>query len=166
MPTKDEGKLGENFRYEIKPEIDFTLNEIIKDVPFLERSQMRDIKDKYHDYANLAKKMQKESEDAVLNFVFDHCDFDACKNICFSGGYALNCLANFRYTQELPPDVNIFIEPVADDAGIAIGAAKHLWHTKSKDLTKRPLTSIYNASPIWNLENFEENISKIENKNE
>ena len=166
MPTKDEGKLGENFRYEIKPEIDFTLNEIIKDVPFLERGQMRDIKDKYHDYANLAKKMQKESEDAVLNFVFDHCDFDACKNICFSGGYALNCLANFRYTQELPPDVNIFIEPVADDAGIAIGAAKHLWHTKSKDLTKRPLTSIYNASPIFNLDNFEENINKIVRENE
>ena len=166
MPTKDEGKLGENFRYEIKPEIDFTLNEIIKDVPFLERGQMRDIKDKYHDYANLAKKMQKESEEAVLNFVFDHCDFDACKNICFSGGYALNCLANFRYTQELPPDVNIFIEPVADDAGIAIGAAKHLWHTKSKDLTKRPLTSIYNASPIFNLDNFEENINKIVRENE
>ena len=121
---------------------------------------------KYHDYANLAKKMQKESEEAVLNFVFDHCDFDACKNICFSGGYALNCLANFRYTQELPPDVNIFIEPVADDAGIAIGAAKHLWHTKSKDLTKRPLTSIYNASPIFNLDNFEENINKIVRENE
>ena len=123
---------------------------------------MREVKDNYHDYANLAKKMQKESEDAVLNFVFDNCDFTSCKNICFSGGYALNCLANFRYTQELPPDVNIFIEPVADDAGIAIGAAKHLWHTQSNDMTKRPLTNIYQASPMWNLEKFEENINLIE----
>ena len=166
MPSLEESKLGENFRYEIKPEIDFILNEIIKDLPFLDKGKMRDIKDNYHDYANLAKKMQKESEDAVLNFVFDNCDFNACKNITFCGGYALNCLANFRYTQELPPDVNIFIEPVADDAGIAIGAAKHLWHTKSQDMTKRPLTSIYNASPVFNLENFEENINKIESKNE
>ena len=165
-PTLQEESMTEDFRREIKPEIDFILNEIIKDLPFLKKGQMREIKDKYHDYANLAKKIQKESEDAVLNFVFDNCDFNACKNITFCGGYALNCLANFRYTQELPPDVNIFIEPVADDAGIAIGAAKHLWHIKSNDMTKRPLTSIYNASPIWNLENFEENISKIENKNE
>ena len=165
-PTLQEESMTEDFRREIKPEIDFILNEIIKDLPFLKKGQMREIKDKYHDYANLAKKIQKESEDAVLNFVFDNCDFNACKNITFCGGYALNCLANFRYTQELPPDVNIFIEPVADDAGIAIGAAKHLWHIKSNDMTKRPVTSIYNASPIWNLENFEENISKIENKNE
>jgi len=167
-PTQAEEKLGENFRYEITPEIDFTLNEIIKDVPFLDKSkgQLRSNKDNYHDYANLAKKMQKESEDAVLNFIFDNCDFNACKNICFSGGYALNCLANFRYTQELPPDVNIFIEPVADDAGIAIGAAKYLWHFKSKDMTKRPLTDIYQASPAWNLENFEENTNNIESKNE
>ena len=166
VPTQAEEKLGENFRYEITPEIDFTLNEIIKDVPFLDKGQMRNIKDNYHDYANLAKKMQKESEDAVLNFIFDNCDFNDCKNISFSGGYALNCLANFRYTQELPPDVNIFIEPVADDAGIAIGAAKYLWHSKSKDITKRPLTDIYQASPVWNLENFEENINNIESKNE
>ena len=127
---------------------------------------MREVKDNYHDYANLAKKMQKESEDAVLNFVFDNCDFKSCKNICFSGGYALNCLANFRYTQELPPDVNIFIEPNADDAGIAMGAAKHLWHTKSKDITKRPLTDIYQASPLWDLSKFEENINLIERENE
>jgi carbamoyltransferase len=165
IQTASESK-GENFRYEIKPEIDFTLNEIIKDVDWLQRGELNELKEKYHDYANLAKKMQKESEDAVLNFVFDNCDFDACKNICFSGGYALNCLANFRYTQELPPDVNIFIEPVADDAGIAIGAAKHLWHTKSKDMTKRPLTNIYQASPNWDLTNFEENINLIERENE
>ena len=165
-PTPVEESMTEDFRYEIKPEIDFILNEIIKEVPFLKKGQMRETKNNYHDYANLAKKIQKESEDAVLNFIFDNCDFNACKNITFCGGYALNCLANFRYTQELPPDVNIFIEPVADDAGIAIGAAKHLWHTKSKDMTKRPLTDIYKASPIWNLENFEENINKIENKNE
>jgi carbamoyltransferase len=161
IPKPKEAELGENFRYEIKPEIDFTLKEIIKDLPFLKKGQMKEIKEKYHDYANLAKKMQKESEDAVLNFVFDNCDFKSCKNICFSGGYALNCLANFRYTQELPPDVNIFIEPVADDAGIAIGAAKHLWHTKSKDMTKRPLTNIYQASPMWDLIKFEENVIKL-----
>ena len=165
MPIESESK-GENFRHEIKPEIDFILNEIIKDVAWLERGEMRNLKDTYHDYANLAKKMQKESEDAVLNFVFDNCDFKSCKNICFSGGYALNCLANFRYTQELPPDVNIFIEPNADDAGIAMGAAKHLWHTKSKDITKRPLTDIYQASPLWDLSKFEENINLIERENE
>ena len=146
---------GENFRCEIQPEIDWALNEIIKDVAWVERGGMEKIKDKYHDYANLAKKMQKESEEAALNFIFENCDFKACKNITIAGGYGLNCLANFKYTQELPPDVNIFIEPVADDAGIAIGAAKHLWHTESGDMTKRPLTNIYQASPPFDLTDLE-----------
>ena len=99
--------------------------------------------------------MQKEIEEAALNFIFENCDFEACKNITIAGGYGLNCLANYRYTQELPPDVNIFIEPVADDAGIAIGAAKHLWHTESGDMTKRPLTDIYQASPPFDLTDLE-----------
>ncbi len=165
--SNDWEKKGENFRIEIKPEIDFAINEIIKDTPWLEMKS-RDIEklhppmsDKtldYQEYADLAKKMQKESEDAVLNFVFDNCDFNACKNITFSGGYALNCLANFRYTQELPPDVNIYIEPVADDAGIAIGAAKHAWHKQSGDKTKRPFKNIYQAGPSWDLSQLDVHI--------
>ena len=142
---------GENWRDEIRPEIQFTLDNIIKDLPMLDWGEMNSVKVEYQEYADLAKKIQKESEDAVLNFVFEHCDFKACKNITFSGGYALNCLANFRYTQELPPDVNIFIEPNADDAGVSLGAAKHLWHTKSNDKTKRPLADIYQAGNTWDL---------------
>ena len=142
---------GENWRDEIRPEIQFTLDNIIKDLPMLDWGEMNSVKVEYQEYADLAKKIQKESEDAVLNFVFEYCDFKACKNITFSGGYALNCLANFRYTQELPPDVNIFIEPNADDAGVSLGAAKHLWHTKSNDKTKRPLANIYQAGNTWDL---------------
>ena len=46
----------------------YPLNEIIKDVPFLERGQMRDIKDKYHDYANLAKKTNRK-----MRYLFEIC---------------------------------------------------------------------------------------------
>ncbi len=59
----------------------------------------------------------------------------------------MNCLANFAYTQHLPPDVNIYIEPNADDAGVSIGAARHLHHTYTQDMTIRPLVDVYAASP-------------------
>jgi carbamoyltransferase len=45
----------------------------------------------------------------------------------------------------MPEDVNIYIEPVSSDAGTSIGAAKIIWHTLQKDITKRPITSLYNG---------------------
>ena len=122
------------------------------DVKFIFENHLKDIdvikkvtKTNYQEYANLAAKVQKESEDAVINMILEQCDFKACKNVTLSGGYALNCLNNYRLAQELPPDVNLFIEPNADDAGISIGAAKYLYHKKTKSTDKFPLTNIYNA---------------------
>jgi len=44
------------------------------------------------------------------------------KNICVSGGVAMNCKMNGRLLHELPID-NIFINPASNDAGSAMGAA-------------------------------------------
>jgi len=109
----------------------------------------------YQPYADIAKKVQKESEDAVIEFILKYCDFNKCKNITLSGGYALNCLNNYRLLHELPTDVNLFVEPNADDSGISIGAAKYYYYHNTKNKIKKSAMSIYNAdiTPDYNIVN-------------
>ena len=49
------------------------------------------------------------------------------KNLCLSGGTALNCPSNSRVWREGPFE-NVFIEPTCDDDGLAIGTSLHLYH--------------------------------------
>ena len=49
------------------------------------------------------------------------------KNVVFSGGYGLNCVANYHYLNHLK-GVNYYVEPISNDAGTAMGAAKYLYH--------------------------------------
>jgi len=65
------------------------------------------------------------------------------KNVCLSGGYALNCSFNYALLAALPDDVQLFVDPVAHDAGISVGAARYLWHAETGDMTRRPLQSLY-----------------------
>lgn len=51
------------------------------------------------------------------------------RNLCMSGGVALNCVANGRIAREGPFE-NIWIQPAAGDAGSAIGAALSVWHSE------------------------------------
>ncbi|MFH0783332.1 MAG: carbamoyltransferase [Pseudomonadota bacterium] len=70
------------------------------------------------------------------------------KNLCLSGGVALNCVANGRILQEKIFD-NIWIQPAAGDAGGALGAALITWYqllgkprTPSKNSQKGSLLGI------------------------
>jgi carbamoyltransferase len=46
------------------------------------------------------------------------------KNVVLSGGYGLNCVANYWYLEELKDEgINLYVEPVSNDAGTAMGAA-------------------------------------------
>ena len=46
-----------------------------------------------------------------------------CKNVVLSGGFFLNCVANYYYRKNLPNDAIMYVEPIAHDGGTAIGAA-------------------------------------------
>ena len=51
-----------------------------------------------------------------------------------SGGYGLNCVANYWYLEQLKGEgINLFVEPVSNDAGTAIGAAYLHYHKVTKD---------------------------------
>lgn len=78
--------------------------------------------------ADLALTVQTLTENIMIKKIHDLIDNHGIKNICLSGGYALNCVANFKLRQSLPKDITLYIEPVSHDAGTAIGAAKLLYH--------------------------------------
>jgi carbamoyltransferase len=49
------------------------------------------------------------------------------KALCLAGGVAFNCVANGKISSQVPFE-QIFIQPAAGDAGLALGAAFYVWH--------------------------------------
>ena len=41
------------------------------------------------------------------------------------------------------PNVNFYFDPLANDAGTSLGAAKYYWHKTTNDKSIRPLKSLY-----------------------
>lgn len=48
-------------------------------------------------------------------------------NLCYSGGLALNCIANREIIKETQFE-NLHVPPFPNDTGLAIGAALYVWH--------------------------------------
>lgn len=90
---------------------------------------------------NLAFKIQDEVEELMFKFIQKALDVTGETNVVISGGFALNCVANYKYLQRFP-GINFYIDPVAHDGGTAIGLAKLAWHAHSTSSTPNPLTSL------------------------
>ena len=69
----------------------------------------------------LSHKAQTETFDETCELV----EKTNSKNIILSGGYALNCVNNYKYTQYFK-NINFFIDPCAHDGGTALGGA--VWY--------------------------------------
>lgn len=93
--------------------------------------------------ADIARKAQEQTQEAVVNIIKEVVEKTGIKNVCISGGYALNCVANYYYKKILP-DINLYIDPIAHDGGTAIGLAKYAWYRHANNQTiKNPLKSLY-----------------------
>ena len=79
---------------------------------------------------DLAASVQKVTEDVVLRIANTLHKETGQKNLCLSGGVALNCVANGLIQRDGPYD-NVWIQPAAGDAGGAVGAALAYWHSMS-----------------------------------
>ncbi len=78
-------------------------------------------------HADIAAALQQITEEALLklsDFLYRE---TRSKNLCLAGGVALNCVAN-SVLHEYGHFDNIYIQPAANDAGTAIGAAYYIWH--------------------------------------
>lgn len=98
--------------------------------------------DNYKLYADKAKQVQLETQQAVLDLIKKSVELTGITNVCVVGGYGLNVVANNFYIKNLP-DVNFYFEPLADDSGIAMGAAMLKYRAETKDSTIRPITDTF-----------------------
>ena len=94
---------------------------------------------------DMAYAIQTESEQMVLDLIRKAVDMSGEKNVVLSGGYGLNCVANYWYLEQLKGEgINLFVEPVSNDAGTAIGAAYWHYHKVTKDREVKPMiTDLY-----------------------
>ena len=101
------------------------------------------IDEDFQSRANFAYSLQKQSQERVKKYILEMVKKTGIKNVCLSGGFFLNCVANYYYLEDLPDDIKIYIEPISSDAGTSLGAAKLIWHQQSGDTTIRKQSSIY-----------------------
>lgn len=81
-----------------------------------------------HHY-NIAKALQKTVEKAGVHLANElYQQNPGVKNLCMAGGVALNILMNRKIIDETPFE-NIFIQPMANDAGTAMGSSLYFWHS-------------------------------------
>lgn len=93
---------------------------------------------------DMAYKIQKETEQAAVWWIRKAYEMTGNKNIVISGGYGLNCVANYHYLEELKDlDLNIYVEPISSDAGTCIGAALMFWRYQTEDKKKFPESRLY-----------------------
>ena len=86
-----------------------------------------------------AYSLQQETQTHVLDLLQKFTKETGVKNVVISGGYGLNCVANYFYLKNLK-DINFYIDPICFDAGISIGAA--YYHCEDKTNIK-PLQNAY-----------------------
>jgi carbamoyltransferase len=93
---------------------------------------------------DLAYAVQTQSQEQVLRLIKLAVEKSGKKQVVLSGGYGLNCVANYYYLNELQKEgIELYVEPISNDAGTAIGAALLFWHGLHNDTTVRPYGTLY-----------------------
>ena len=90
---------------------------------------------------NLAYACQTQTQEQALRVIRYAVEKTGIKKVVLSGGYGLNCVANYWYLQFLKEQgIELYVEPISNDAGTAIGAAlmfyKGLFPNSTVDYTK------------------------------
>lgn len=109
---------------------------------------------------DLAYACQTQTQEQVVKLIRKAVEKSGKNRVVISGGYGLNCVANYHYLEALKDEgIEIYVEPISNDAGTAIGAAMMFWHGMHEDTTIRPGTSLY-LGPAYCYSNDEIN-SKV-----
>lgn len=90
------------------------------------------------DIAYLVEKTLQESFKYKLNKLLS---LSSCKNIIVSGGCALNVINNYSMKESFK-NLNFYIDPIASDASISLGAAVYCSNLNQKNLNNFKVDSI------------------------
>jgi carbamoyltransferase len=128
-------------------------------------------------HKDIANSLQTILESVLLkkvNFLYEK---TKVPNLCMAGGVALNCVANGKILRQ-GPFKQLFVQPAANDAGGALGAAAlaHLTLEKSAavfkpitdmyfgpDFTNNAIARVLKASGI-NFKHFENDVNELINQ--
>ena len=117
----------------------------------------------YSNRRNSAWKVQVDTQEQILNHIRKAVRMTGHKNVVLSGGYGLNCMANYYYLDQLKDEgINLYVEPVSNDGGTALGAALLQYHMDTKDITQRDrITNLYTGpEQTYELEEFNMELEK------
>jgi carbamoyltransferase len=93
---------------------------------------------------DMAYAVQTQTQEQVLRLIRVACEKSGKKQVVLSGGYGLNCVANYYYLDGLKEDgIEFYVEPISNDAGTAMGAALMFWYGMQDDVTIRPGETLY-----------------------
>jgi carbamoyltransferase len=99
--------------------------------------------DSFQTQADLAFNIQSHTQQKALDLIKKAVSISGIKNIVLTGGYALNCTANYFIRKNLDADINLYVEPISHDGGTAIGAAKLIHHRVTNSNQVNLLPSLY-----------------------
>jgi carbamoyltransferase len=80
-------------------------------------------------HRDLAASLQARLEEVYLGMLNKLAAQTGSKAVCLAGGVAFNCVANGKIFDTTPFE-KVYVHPAAGDAGLAVGAAYHVWHQK------------------------------------
>ena len=123
VPTYPNGAIVNHLNYD-------ELSDTVNDVQELPDMQNR---------KDLAYACQIETQEQALDLIITASRLSGKKKVVLSGGYGLNCVANYHYLERLNEEgIELFVEPISNDGGTAIGAALMYYHSISQSEMKRP----------------------------
>lgn len=81
------------------------------------------------DHMDVAAALQRVTTEILLQLAQRCHALTGSRQLCLAGGVALNCVANTAIFENGPFE-RIFIQPAANDAGTALGAALYVYHDR------------------------------------
>ena len=99
---------------------------------------------------DMAYAVQTQSQNEVVKLIKRAVEMSGKNKVVISGGYGLNCVANYEYLDQLKDDnIEIYVEPVSNDAGTAMGAALLLHRKLTKDNKVQPQQETLYEGPAY-----------------
>ena len=93
---------------------------------------------------DIAYAVQTETQEQVLQLILKAVEITGKNKVVLSGGYGLNCVANYHYLTTLrEKGIELYVEPVSNDAGTAMGAALMFWYGLEDETEKRQPQTLY-----------------------
>jgi carbamoyltransferase len=121
--------------------------------PYENKITRKVTEENYKFYADYAYEIQTQTQVAVGNLIENAIETTGINQVCIVGGYGMNVVANNYYLQRFP-NVEFYFEPLSDDSGVTIGAAKVFYHQKTQDKTIRPLKTTSFHGVNYNISNY------------